>query len=261
MKVFWNVLGFFYDLIAAIFFQMVRAIDLVFRRLWYPKFGIFESLEEAHDATGKKIGPILLVHGLNMDPFCFWWMRRKLQRHGCGPIFRLGLQPFSWSIAEQARELGVAVAAIHQKFGAPHIIAHSLGGVVARYYIQEIGGDEKVASLVTLGTPHRGTPVARLAISFSGRQLVPTSEVFATLNSPEKLAAFFPNGNPKVPSLFLWAGLDLLVPPRWAGGVPGIAQQSFEQILHEGHTSILVSPRVFRIVMRFITSVVDRLPS
>jgi triacylglycerol lipase len=42
-----------------------------------------------------------------------------------------------------------------------HIIAHSMGGLDARHAITKIGGfAERVATLVTIGTPHRGSPVA-----------------------------------------------------------------------------------------------------
>ena len=37
------------------------------------------------------------------------------------------------------------------------IIAHSFGGLVARYYIQKLGGENRVRHLVTMGTPHRGS--------------------------------------------------------------------------------------------------------
>ena len=38
-----------------------------------------------------------------------------------------------------------------------HVVGHSLGGLIARYYVTRLGGDERVHTLVTLGTPHSGT--------------------------------------------------------------------------------------------------------
>src|SRR6266851_4878740 len=43
-----------------------------------------------------------------------------------------------------------------------NVIAHSMGGLDARYAIARLGLQDRVASLVTIGTPHRGTPVADL---------------------------------------------------------------------------------------------------
>jgi pimeloyl-ACP methyl ester carboxylesterase len=48
---------------------------------------------------------------------------------------------------------------IDQEFGGEtvDIIAHSFGGLVARYYIQNLGGENRVRQLITMGTPHRGS--------------------------------------------------------------------------------------------------------
>jgi len=53
-------------------------------------------------------------------------------------------------LAEYLRELG----------GPLHLIAHSMGGVDARFYISRLGGHCKVASLTTLASPHRGSSAA-----------------------------------------------------------------------------------------------------
>ena len=42
-----------------------------------------------------------------------------------------------------------------------HVIGHRLGGLIARYFVQRLGGDAQVHTLVTLGTPHQGTQLAR----------------------------------------------------------------------------------------------------
>ena len=51
-----------------------------------------------------------------------------------------------------------------------NVIAHSMGGLDARYAISRLGLSDRVASLVTIGTPHQGTPVADL-----GAGLVPAA--------------------------------------------------------------------------------------
>lgn len=51
-----------------------------------------------------------------------------------------------------------------------NIIAHSMGGLDARYYaISWLGLAERVASLTTIGIPHLGTPLADLMFSFGER--------------------------------------------------------------------------------------------
>lgn len=51
------------------------------------------------------------------------------------------------------------------------LVAHSMGGLDARYLIARLDPDRRVKSLVTVGTPHRGTPVATTILN--SRALVP----------------------------------------------------------------------------------------
>lgn len=64
----------------------------------------------------------------------------------------------------------VPIAASCEETGATKVdvVAHSQGGVMARDYIKTLGGDAKIDSLVTYGTPHYGTNVASLATQWSG---------------------------------------------------------------------------------------------
>ena len=64
-----------------------------------------------------------------------------------------------------------------------------MGGLVARYYVQRMGGDQRVHTLVTLGTPHSGTYAARLVPHPVARQLRPGSELIAELAEPAPAAA------------------------------------------------------------------------
>jgi triacylglycerol lipase len=54
-----------------------------------------------------------------------------------------------------------------------HLIAHSMGGLDSRYLISRLGMAERVLTLTTLGTPHRGTSFAEWGISRLGRILRP----------------------------------------------------------------------------------------
>jgi triacylglycerol lipase len=64
------------------------------------------------------------------------------------------------SIAARAEELARVVQQIRAR--KVNIIAHSMGGLDARYAITRLGLADRVASLITVGTPHLGTPVADL---------------------------------------------------------------------------------------------------
>jgi triacylglycerol lipase len=49
------------------------------------------------------------------------------------------------------------------------IIAHSMGGLDARYMITKLGMDDRVSALVTISTPHRGSPYADWCITHGQR--------------------------------------------------------------------------------------------
>ena len=55
-----------------------------------------------------------------------------------------------------------------------HLIAHSLGGLDARYLISRLGMAERVLSLTTISTPHRGTPFADWGIDNAAWLMRPT---------------------------------------------------------------------------------------
>jgi triacylglycerol lipase len=114
--------------------------------------------------------PVVLVHGLfGFDRIgvpgarfdYFRGIAKHLQGLGCeAHAVRL---PASASVPDRAKELVAAIEAL------PHpridLIAHSLGGLDARYALTHLGLAKKVRSLVTVGTPHRGTPLADLALT------------------------------------------------------------------------------------------------
>jgi triacylglycerol lipase len=72
-------------------------------------------------------------------------------------------------VAVRAAALGVQIDAFLAQAGAPfvHVIAHSMGGLDARHAISTLGFASKVASLTTISTPHRGTPLADLALGIT----------------------------------------------------------------------------------------------
>jgi triacylglycerol lipase len=67
--------------------------------------------------------------------------------------------------------------------GPVHVVAHSMGGLDARHMISRLGMAERVLSLTTLGTPHRGTPFADWGLSRLGKLVGP---VFDTLRLPRR---------------------------------------------------------------------------
>jgi pimeloyl-ACP methyl ester carboxylesterase len=71
------------------------------------------------------------------------------------------------TIAQNAEELARYIAGVKRATGAPMVdlVAHSMGGLISRYYIDRLMGDRDVAQLIMLGSPHGGTNCASLPAS------------------------------------------------------------------------------------------------
>ncbi len=136
------------------------------------------------DAAGT---PILLVHGIVDNHSIFTVMDRALRRRGFRTVSSYDYGLLTRDIREAARQLGDAIekTAANTGYERIHVIGHSLGGLIARYYVQRLGGDAQVHTLVTLGTPHHGTRLARAVPLFPlVRQLRPGSSVIRELAEP-----------------------------------------------------------------------------
>jgi triacylglycerol lipase len=79
-------------------------------------------------------------------------------------------QDFAGSVQLRSGQLKQRVEEALTETGAAkaHIIAHSMGGLDARHMIVDLGMADKVASLTTIGTPHRGTILADHVLSHGG---------------------------------------------------------------------------------------------
>lgn len=74
--------------------------------------------------------------------------------------------PYDWRLSNRtsARELQRTVEPVLERFRAQPghadaklvFVGHSMGGLVARYYVDVLGGHELTRKVITLGTPHRG---------------------------------------------------------------------------------------------------------
>ncbi len=82
-------------------------------------------------------------------------------------------------VKKRASLLKAQLEVFIRKTGADkvNIIAHSMGGLDARYAISCMGMDDKVASLTTIATPHHGTPVA----DWGAKRLTPIARLLHTL--------------------------------------------------------------------------------
>jgi pimeloyl-ACP methyl ester carboxylesterase len=154
--------------------------------------------------------PILLVHGMVDNRSIFTLLRRGLRRRGFGRVLTLNYSPLTNDVRTAAEGLAARVELLCAETGFEriHVIGHSMGGMIARYYVQRLGGDERVHTLVTLGSPHTGTLAAHLVPHRLARQLRPDSDVVAELKGRA--------AGCRTRFLAVWSDLDQMIVPRRA---------------------------------------------
>ncbi|MEU9990492.1 lipase family alpha/beta hydrolase [Streptomyces sp. NPDC007971] len=143
--------------------------------------------EGATRLPGRTAPPVVLLHGFIDNRSVFVLLRRNLAQNGRQRITSLNYSPLTCDIRKAAELLGRHIEEICERTGSSRvdIVGHSLGGLIARYYAQCLGGDLRVRTLVTLGTPHSGTRAVPLASAHPiVRQMRPDSELIEELTRP-----------------------------------------------------------------------------
>jgi pimeloyl-ACP methyl ester carboxylesterase len=194
--------------------------------------------------------PILMVHGIVDNRSIFTVLRRALRRRGFARVVAVD---YGW-LATDVRSLAAGLAAQVERvcdltgYDRVHIVAHSMGGLVARYYVQRLGGDERVHTLVTLGTPHAGTRWARALPHPVVRQLRPGSGFLAELAAP----------SPRCTTRFLvvWSDMDQVIVPRESARLvhPDLDAREF-LVRGVGHLSLPVDGRVVHQICSMLADV------
>lgn len=127
---------------------------------------------------------LVLVHGFvcNRGLWNRWFPR--LQALGV-PYIAVNLEPVFGDIDDYVEPIDAAVTALQESTGLPPlVVAHSMGGLAVRAWLRRFGGGAALARthrIVTLGTPHTGTVLARFGVSSNTRQMGFASEWLQTL--------------------------------------------------------------------------------
>ena len=185
--------------------------------------------------------PILLLHGLVDNRSIFTVLRRALRRRGFGRIWTMNYHVLTHDVRAAAKRLAATVDAICEQTGYEriHVIGHSMGGIIARYYVQRMDGDARVHTLVTLGSPHGGTRAAHLLPRGVLRQLTARSDVIAELAAPAPTC--------RTRFVSFWSDLDALISPKRSARIdhPDLAVRNVF-VRGVGHMSLPIDGRVTR---------------
>lgn len=214
---------------------------------WYMPFC---RLTHYHVPEARSL-PVLLIHGYGCNSGYWHSMSRKL-RAARIPYHAVNLEPVFGSIESFIPAVHQAVAELCRQSGQEQVIivAHSMGGLVARAYLCMHGDENKIAKIITLGTPHHGTGLAHFGIgdnSLQMRWLGTTAE-----GGPGTwLQALAARENPMRYALFvsIYSYHDNIIAPQKSSYLPGARNIALHGI---GHVALGLNPRVQALVINEI---------
>ncbi len=194
----------------------------------------------APSAVGRR--GIVLVHGFVCNRG-IWnrWMRR-LRCEGV-PFLAVNLEPVFGSLDDYVPVIDRAVRVLADSTGQPPVIvAHSMGGLAVRAWLAGSNAAPRCHSLVTLGTPHLGTWLARHSSTRNGRQMRIGSAWLLRLGVLELTA-------PRPPVLCFWSHCDNIVFPSANATLAGADNRHLEAT---PHVRMVDHPAVFEEALRLV---------
>ncbi len=188
--------------------------------------------------------PVVLVHGIFHNATAFYRFERTLKKRGFDHVSSFELWTSLKNVQSLANRLKAqvfdSVQKASDKAGRPlkaRVIAHSLGGMVARVALLDPSFCEQVDKVIFLGTPHQGSGFYRFPLPRCLRDLSHGSHIMNRLKS-EPLAGGVRYWN-------LRGELDIIT-PRNSTFLPHVPNLSFEGI---GHAGLLSDPQVVQSVI------------
>ncbi|HSV45027.1 MAG TPA: permease, partial [Ramlibacter sp.] len=187
---------------------------------------------------------VVFIHGFVCNRG-FWtpWLRR-MQADGRA-FAAVNLEPVFGSIDDYVPIIDRAVAQVSQATGlAPVLVCHSMGGVAARAWLRGRSPGLRAAHIITIGTPHHGTWLARFSHLANGRQMRMGGDWLARL----------PAGNegPDGPGFTCWvASCDNIVFPVATATLPGADNR---WVRGAAHVDLAFEPEVMKASLALVAA-------
>ncbi len=157
------------ELLAAWIGETITAPQVFCWRQPFRSHAFADQLDPAHVLAGRR--GVVFIHGF----FCnrgFWapWLKRL---QGSGHAYMaINLEPPFDSIDSYSAQIDDAVQRVTAVTGlSPLVVCHSMGGLAVRAWLKTHKAESRVHHVVTIGTPHRGTWLARFSGVSNGRQM------------------------------------------------------------------------------------------
>ena len=138
--------------------------------MWRQPFRADAEPDNLSSARAGQRG-VVFVHGFVCNR-AFWnpWLRElRIRQH---PFIAVNLEPLFGSIDDYRQIIEAAVARMQAATGLPVVIVgHSMGGIAIRAWLESVDADARVHRVITIGSPHHGTWLARYGRVTNGAQM------------------------------------------------------------------------------------------
>ncbi len=183
--------------------------------------------------------PVLLLHGYGCNSG-YWAHLMPLLDAARISHASVDLEPVAGDIDGYVETVERAAQALRAASGAAQvaIVAHSMGGLVARAWMRA-HGRAAVARVVTLGTPHHGTALARFGLGRNAFQMRDGSPWLRALADGEDAAT-------RALITSIYTHHDNIVAPQESSRLDGARNLEFGGV---GHVALGSNPRVLAAVL------------
>jgi triacylglycerol lipase len=189
-------------------------------------------------APDPALPPVVLLHGIFSSGNDMERLARHLRSQG-REVFQPTLTP-NGGHARLEDLAGQFAEFVTGKIGGRRfdLIGFSMGGLVTRYYLQRLGGIEKIGHFITMATPHHGTHTARLGGLPGWVQMRPGSEFLRDLARDADVLR-------NVPFTSFYTPLDTVIVPARSSEMP---QARNVRLWAAMHPSFILERRCIRAI-------------
>jgi triacylglycerol lipase len=198
----------------------------------------FSKNKTPANTVGTAKPPVILVQGYAEPSWYFLYgIYKNLKKTG-RDVYPVNLFPNIGDIREQAKIVAKKIELAKKEKGVTKVdyVCHSMGGLIGRYYIQNMDGVGSIDHYVSISTPHYGTYAAWLGIGEAAKQMRPGSEFLKDLNKENPI-----RGTIKYTSI--WTKTDEIVVPSSNSVLHGSTEMP--PISFVGHLLILFAPKTY----------------
>jgi len=170
--------------------------------------------------------PVILIHGIWDTKIIFSKMSARLTELGWS-VHSLNLTPNDGSLSLDflAKQLADYISETFDPEQSLDIVGYSMGGIVSRYYVQRLGGMDRVQRFITISSPHNGTLTAYSLRLPGYLDMRPDSGLLRDLNQDVTMLK-------RINFTSMWTPFDIMIVPSNSSQLPVGKEVKLNVLLH-----------------------------